>query len=1112
MAKTAIDSGSRCTEGVVELTQWIEKMETVFRISSCSVEYKIKFSICTLLGNALTWWNSHVRTVGNDVAYEMTWTELKKKMTDKYCLRTEIKKLEVELMFPEESDKIERYVGGLPDMIHGSVVASKPNTMQEATKIATELMDKRICTFAKRQTENKRKQDDNQQQQQQNKRQNTGRAYTAGTGEKKPYGGSKPLCAKCNYHHDGPCAPKCHKCNRVGHLARDCRSPANTNASNNQRGTRAGQKPTCYECGNQGHYKSDCLELKNRNHENQAEGTEARGMVFNTIITSLKALDESFSSRNHVRKFLRALPSKWRPKVTAIEESKDLSKLSLDELVGNLKVYEVVLEKDLEIAKNKKEKYKSLALKARQVLSDDDTSSSDSNDEEYAMAVRDFKKFFRRRGKFVRQPYDDKKNFRKIKEDKREDRRCFKCGDPNHFISDCPKNSSGDQKAFVVGSWSDSGDDSKKEEICLMAHSNEVLSDNLYYSSSSLDNESRQNEYDKLCQISLRIINKNKHLKAKNESLKKTINEHKTKLDILEKGKSNCDACNELRLEVNSLKLKLASFENSSSSLQKMVEMQKPSKDKCGLGYTETIASPRNTKIKNLGGHLKKLSVEPAGRCHSSTAPACSIEQHRVSDDSAEKEKDLETNVVKQNDSVKQVHESHKSGGARRGARGFECLMSEELFAYGLVWSVGRINYEGELLQLWVIVDDIQSKAYVVLNKETMKVEESLNVKFDETSPPPNSPPLVDDDLLEVNIIENQRKDLEVKENEPLNKQISNIKESKDHPLGTNLKTLKKLYKTKVGVWLCKKSSLNLKQMTFGVLNNARLVAQGYNQQEGIDFNETYAPVARLESIRILLAYACAHDFKLFQMDVKIAFLNGFINEEMYVAQPPGFVDFEKPNHAFKLKKALSDLKQAPKAWYDRLKSFLLDHSYTMSLVDNTLFTKKKDSHIIIVQIYVDDIIFGSTCQDLCDDFSKIMHDEFEMSMMGELNFFLGLQIKQFEDGIFFNQSKYVKEMLKKFGLENAKPIKTPMSSETKLTCDEEGKPIDDTKYHGTSHLGLWYPKGTGLETIVYVDSDYAGDYVDQKSTSGVCTFVGCCLTSWMSKKQTALAISTTEA
>ncbi|GJW75476.1 putative reverse transcriptase domain-containing protein [Tanacetum coccineum] len=199
------------TEGVVELTQWIEKMETVFRISNCSVENQIKFSTCTLLGNALTWWNSHVRTVGNDIAYAMTWTELKKKITDKYCPRTEIKKLEVELwelkvkgtdvigynqrfqelallcgrMFPEESDKIEKYVGGLPDMIHGSVVASKPKTMQEATEMAIEVMDKRIRTFADRQTENKRKPDNNQQpqQQHQNKRQNIGRAYAAGTRE-----------------------------------------------------------------------------------------------------------------------------------------------------------------------------------------------------------------------------------------------------------------------------------------------------------------------------------------------------------------------------------------------------------------------------------------------------------------------------------------------------------------------------------------------------------------------------------------------------------------------------------------------------------------------------------------------------------------------------------------------------------------------------------------------------------------------------------------------------------------------------------------------------------------------------------------------------------------
>ncbi|GKC99167.1 retrovirus-related pol polyprotein from transposon TNT 1-94 [Tanacetum coccineum] len=231
--------------------------------------------------------------------------------------------------------------------------------------------------------------------------------------------------------------------------------------------------------------------------------------------------------------------------------------------------------------------------------------------------------------------------------------------------------------------------------------------------------------------------------------------------------------------------------------------------------------------------------------------------------------------------------------------------------------------------------------------------------------------------------------------------------------------------------------------------NKARLVAQGYNQQEKIDYDETYASVARLESIRILLAYACALYFKLFQMDVKSTFLNGFINEKVYVAQPSGFIDFAKPNHVYKLKKALYRLKQAPKAWYDRLKAFLLKHDYNMGMVDNTLFTKKKSSNLIIVQIYVDDIIFGSTCQEMCDDFAKIMHDEFEMSMTGELNFFLGLQIKQLEDGIFFNKSKYIKEMLKKFGLEDSKPMKTPMSSDTKLTKDEEGESVDSTKYRG---------------------------------------------------------------
>ncbi|GJR00214.1 putative ribonuclease H-like domain-containing protein [Tanacetum coccineum] len=188
--------------GVKRNEHLVREMETVFRISNCSVENQIKFSTCTLLAGALTWWNSHVMTVGLDVAYAMTWTDLKKKMTDKYCPRNEMKKIEVELwnLKVKASDKIERYVGGLPDMIHSSVVASKPKTMQEDIEMATELMDKKISTFAKRQAESKRKLEDtsrnHQNQQQPSKRQNVTRAYTAGSGDKKPYRGTKPLCTK----------------------------------------------------------------------------------------------------------------------------------------------------------------------------------------------------------------------------------------------------------------------------------------------------------------------------------------------------------------------------------------------------------------------------------------------------------------------------------------------------------------------------------------------------------------------------------------------------------------------------------------------------------------------------------------------------------------------------------------------------------------------------------------------------------------------------------------------------------------------------------------------------------------------------------------------------
>ncbi|GJZ98774.1 zf-CCHC domain-containing protein, partial [Tanacetum coccineum] len=201
---------------------------------------------------------------------------------------------------------------------------------------------------------------------------------------------------------------------------------------------------------------------------------------FNTIITSLKALDKCYSIKNYVRKFLKALNPKWRAKVTAIEESKDLTSLSLDELIGNLKVYEMIIKKDFEIVKAKGER-KSLALMAKKESSDEECLTSGSEDEEYAMAVRDFKKFFKRRGRFVRQPRNDKKTFQRNQDEKngKSDRKCFRCNDPNHLIGECPKPlKDKNQRAFVGGSWSDSGeedDEKAKDETCLMAQaSNEI--------------------------------------------------------------------------------------------------------------------------------------------------------------------------------------------------------------------------------------------------------------------------------------------------------------------------------------------------------------------------------------------------------------------------------------------------------------------------------------------------------------------------------------------------------------------------------------------------------------------------------------------------------------
>ncbi|GJS17846.1 putative ribonuclease H-like domain-containing protein [Tanacetum coccineum] len=315
------------------------------------------------------------------------------------------------------------------------------------------------------------------------------------------------------------------------------------------------------------------------------------------------------------------------------------------------------------------------------------------------------------------------------------------------------------------------------------------------------------------------------------------------------------------------------------------------------------------------------------------------------------------------------------------------------------------------------------------------------------------------------------------------------------------------------------------------IRNKARLVAQGHTQEEGIDYDEVFAPVARIIAIRLFLAYASYKDFVVYQMDVKSAFMYGQIEEEVYVCQPPGFEDLDFPNRVYKVEKALYGLHQATRAWYETLSTYLLENRFHRGQIDKTLFIKRDQGDILIVQVYVDDIIFGSTKKKLCTEFEKMMHKKFQMSSMGELTFFLGLQVKQKEDGIFISQDKYVTEILKKFGFSDVKTTSTPMETHKPLLKDADGEDIDEHIYRsridslmyltssrpdimfvvcvcarfqvnpkvshlhavkrifrylkGQPKLGLWYPKDSPFDLMTYSDSVYAGASLDKKSTIG---------------------------
>ena len=336
-------------------------------------------------------------------------------------------------------------------------------------------------------------------------------------------------------------------------------------------------------------------------------------------------------------------------------------------------------------------------------------------------------------------------------------------------------------------------------------------------------------------------------------------------------------------------------------------------------------------------------------------------------------------------------------------------------------------------------------------------------------------------------------------------------------------------------------------------------MAKGYAQQHGIDYTEVFAPVARLDTIRLVIALAAKEEWTVYQLDVKSAFLHGELSEEVFVEQPRGYEQKGNEQQVYKLKKALYGLKQAPRAWYSRIESYFMKEGFERCHCEHTLFIKTKEKgKILIVSLYVDDLIFTGNDESMFAEFKRSMMCEFDMTDLGKMRYFLGIEVMQRSDGNYISQRKYALEVLERFGMDKSNPVHNPIVPGTKLLKDEDGVKVDSTFYkqivgslmyltatrpymmfvvslisrymgnptelhlqaakrvlrylRGTTDFGVFYKKGGCEELIAYMDSDYAGDSEDRKSTSGYVFLLSLGAVSWSSRKQPVVTLSTTEA
>jgi hypothetical protein len=374
----------------------------------------------------------------------------------------------------------------------------------------------------------------------------------------------------------------------------------------------------------------------------------------------------------------------------------------------------------------------------------------------------------------------------------------------------------------------------------------------------------------------------------------------------------------------------------------------------------------------------------------------------------------------------------------------------------------------------------------------------------------------------------------------------NNTWELVDRPQNRNVIGVKWVYRTKLNA----DGSINKLK--------ARLVVKGYAQIFGVDYSDTFAPVARLDTIRLLLAIAAQLNWKVYQMDVKSAFLNGVLQEEIYTEQPEGFANEGEEDKVCLLKKALYGLKQAPRAWYSRIDEHLQHLGFTKSLSESTLYIKQNGDNILIISLYVDDLLVTGNNNNNVETFKQEMMSVFEMTDLGLMSFFLGMEVKQAEHEVFICQKKYAKEILKKFKLEDCKAVSTPMNQKEKLCKEDGAEKVDQAQFRkivgclmyltatrpdilnavsilsrfmhcaselhfkaakrviryvkGTCNFGIRYTRSREFKLVGYSDSDWGGSIDDLKSTSGYCFSLGSGVFSWNSKKQETVAQSTAEA